>query len=157
MNKETLDALLIDRALGALSPDTEALLDAYLEHDPDTTIRMEQTLDSVNLARMALQDETPAPLPVFNAPRLVRRRRQIRYTLQAAGMAATLMIGLTLGINFPDTSGTVPPQLASVVPEAGSGIWAMAPNRLEKKTVRPARWKWHSPVQHPERINEGEL
>ena len=49
MNKMNLDALMVDRALGALSPDTEALLEAYLSQNPGMAMDMDRTTDTVDL------------------------------------------------------------------------------------------------------------
>jgi hypothetical protein len=162
MNKESLDALLIDHALGALPPDPEALLAAYIVQNPETAADLEQTLNAVGLARNALYEEDSTSLPLFCAPRKARHRQQLRRTLQVSSMAATLAIGLTFGLYLGDTSrNTVPYPIytsAETVPAPSpeSGIWSITPERLIRKPARPARWKWHSPVHQPERINQGD-
>ena len=159
MNNETLDALLIDRALGALPPDTEALLAAYMVQHHGRAADLERTLNAVGLVRNALKEEGSAPLPDFRAPRTVRQQKQHRYTLQAAGMAAMLAIGLTFGrylFDAPNNLQTHPIDVAVITeptPIAQNGIWSITPARLERKAARASRWKWNSPVHQPERLN----
>ena len=145
MNKETLDALLIDRALGALPPDTEALLAAYLAQNPAAAVDLEQTLEVVGIARDTLDAEPSALLPEFRAPRTARRRRQYRYTLQFAGMAAMLAIGLTVGRHLSGASTVRPPTSIGVAVQTGptlsseNGIWSISAYLRERQAARSAR------------------
>ena len=162
MNKLNLDALMIDRALGALSPDTEALLEAYLSQNPGMAMDLDRTTDAVDLLRDILKEEPPLSLPDFKAHDLSRQRRRWRGSLQAAGMAATLAIGLFLGRSHMVKSPSVlPAPFVAVVeaepaPQADSGIWSMAPTRRPKRVNRSTSWKWYSPVQQPRYINKGD-
>jgi anti-sigma factor RsiW len=87
MNKTFLDALLIDQALGALSSETEALLEAYLEKAPEQAAEMDHIRSAIDLAREAFHEEDPTTLPAFRAPARLRRRRLRKYSLQAAAIA----------------------------------------------------------------------
>jgi len=154
MNKTTLDALLIDRALGALPPETEALLDAYLEQSPAIAAALDKTCDAVNLARAAFDHETAPALPSFHAPVLARRRKLHRRSLQVIGLAATLAIGFFFGqyhlgrppASVPDSRRAV---IESVPAPKAAGIWSITPERLTRTKKRSSNWKWHSPVQQP--------
>ena len=57
MNETFLDALLIDRALGALPPETEALLEAYLVQNHELMNELDKTVETVSLARNAFKEE----------------------------------------------------------------------------------------------------
>lgn len=162
MNKMNLDALMIDRALGALSPDTEALLEAYLSQNPGMAMDMDRTTDTVDLLRDILKEDSPLSVPEFQAHDLSRRRRWRRGSLQVAGMAATLTIGLFLGrSHMVKSSSDRPTPFVAVVeaepaPQTDSGIWSMAPTRRPKRVSRSTSWKWDSPVQQPRYINKGD-
>ena len=162
MNKEILDTLVIDRALGVLPPETEALLDAYIGQHPESAAVLELTLDAVSGARTLLKNADSAPLPDFRAPRIVRRRKQRRYVVQIAGMAASLIIGIAAGRNLfdaPRDPGSKPVRSReNTVTDstAANRIWAVNPARLKRSPARSVRWKGDTPVHHPERMNEGE-
>lgn len=163
MNKMNLDALMIDRALGALSPDTEALLEAYLSQNPGMAMDLDRTADTVDLLRDILKEDSPVSLPEFQARDLYRRRRWRRGSLQAVGMAATLAIGLFLGRSQmvkSSSSLTVPfAAVAEAEPasQTESGIWSMTPMRRPKSITRSTSWEWYSPVHQPRYINKGEV
>ena len=102
MDAETLERLLIDRALGALPADTEALLAAYLEGEEQATTQGKVLDQTVSLARQALADAAPpdAALPPFPKAKLARaqRTRRLRLaTVQAAALAACVLIGFSVG------------------------------------------------------------
>lgn len=159
MDKPTLDALLIDRALGALSAETEALLDAYLEKVPELAAERDQTRTAIDLAREVFHAESPVQLPEFRAPARLHRRRLHRYSLQAAGMAAALAIGFFIGQYHMDSApGSVPAamhaDLESEPAHEAAGIWSITPDRLRSTPGKASRWKWHSPVQQPQFITQ---
>jgi len=163
MNRETLNALLMDRALEALPSDTEMLLDAYLEQNPEAAAELEQVCEVVGLAKQVLKSEHPVSLPEFRIPLQIRRQKQRRYLSQAIGMAASLMMGLWIGHKVLITP-PAPMPLTAVIEEAKpiqgnkhSGIWSMAPERHRKTSVRPSRWKWTSPIQKPKYLNQGDF
>ncbi len=104
MDTETLDRLLMDRALGALPPDVDSLLAAYLEHDVTGAGRAREFAAAATAARRLLAPAATAPLPPFpaasirNVEEAQRRVRALRYV---AGMAAVLVVGIGLGLVFP--------------------------------------------------------
>jgi hypothetical protein len=107
MNRETLDRLLVDRALGALDADSCELLAAYLVHDGDAAKRAEEFALAAELARGALGAACDSPLPdgephlpPFPAARLARverSRRRLLIITRAASLAACLLLGIAVG------------------------------------------------------------
>ena len=88
---ETLESLLLDRALHHLSPEVTALLDAHLAQDPAAAAEAQALAETIALAKSALAPSTaPRPLPPFTAHHLLaQRHRHSRFRLLAAsaGMA----------------------------------------------------------------------
>ena len=161
MNETFLDALLIDRALGALPPETEALLEAYLAQNRGLVDELDKTVETVNLARDVFKEEESLPLPAYQAPLRIRQRKVRRYTLQTAGMAATLAIGFLFGHYRIDSAPASAPISMHAVAEIepapkAPGIWTITPDRLRRRTRQPSSWKWHSPVQQPKLNTSGD-
>jgi anti-sigma factor RsiW len=159
MNKTFLDALLIDQALGALSSETEALLEAYLEKAPEQAAEMDHIRSAIDLAREAFHEEDPTTLPAFRAPARLRRRRLRKYSLQAAAMAAALAAGFLFGqsrVNPAPLSApaTLRAGLESETVPGTTGIWSITPDRLRSKPEKPSGWKWHSPIQQPRLVTQ---
>lgn len=94
MNKESLERLLIDRALGQLSPDVEELLVEQLAQNRDMARTAEEFTAVVTLAR-ALTKRPPLTI-TFRQPfaALIRRERALRIVAMAASFAVGA--GLTL-------------------------------------------------------------
>jgi hypothetical protein len=115
MNAETLDRLMMDRALGAMEGDVAALLDAYLEASPQAAARARQTRETVDLARRALGspgagDAPPPAYPRLRVQAAARARRRRGLLKQAAALAAVLVIGAALGALV--SSGRLPPKVS---------------------------------------------
>ena len=102
MNQEILENLLIDRALGQLSPDVAALLDDYLAHNPAAAELATTLDDTVALASNILK---PLPHPIKPATdfKVVRFPTPVRLTL---AMAASFAVGI--GITFLAVQGLRP-------------------------------------------------
>ncbi len=106
MDAGTLERLIIDRSLCALSPDVEALLAVHLERTPsdaeaaaafDRTVRLVERATEPPVA----SDRASAPMPLFRD--IERRERLLRWRRRlaaAAGMAAALVFGCILGGQF---------------------------------------------------------
>lgn len=97
MNPVTLDALLMDRALGELAPETAELLDAYLAQHPAAAARANELDATIGQARR-LVSVTPVPLP---APGFLGRASPRRWwrpeTPAWMPLAACLALGALLG------------------------------------------------------------
>jgi hypothetical protein len=103
MNAEILEKLLIDQALGALPPEVESLLKAYLQKDAPANQESRQWEVVVDNAQRSLAAEMPA-LPPFDREKLQARintrknwRRAAQFSAIGAGMAACLVIGMLMG------------------------------------------------------------
>ena len=99
MNQESLESLLMDRAFGALPPETEQLLEAYLSEHPehrDLARHIQQTAD---LARDAIAVEAPLELPPLAIKRSARPQNARPYdTGRWISIAAGLIIGVGIGL-----------------------------------------------------------
>lgn len=123
MTEETLDNLLADHALGALPPDTAALLEAYLAANPAAQNNAAHTHALVHLARQALADTSPRELtlPPLHFPASRRWRTAAWTALATTGMAACLALGFWCGSARPAQSPTNSPIATTVnrAPPAG--------------------------------------
>ncbi|MEE8171094.1 MAG: hypothetical protein V3T70_11165 [Phycisphaerae bacterium] len=166
MESEVLERLMIDRSLGALAADSEALLDAYLADRPGARREAAAYARTADLVGRSLPASLPAKLPAFPratlaaGERVFRRWRLVR---QGAALAACVVIGVGLG-----AGGFRAPLVDSGVPhpQAGARVGAVPvqapPNAAQVWSVR--RWtdrvrgssrsgavgvKWHSPISRP--------
>jgi hypothetical protein len=171
MKTETLEALLIDRALGALSSEVAELLENYLIQNPDTARQANSLLSTVQLARTAMA--TPSPLkncvpPLDRVRRALAVQRSRRFLWQMSKLAACVALGLAIGLaarsggrsgGMPNAAAVaVRPAAGSVEPAAGRNrFWALAnfaPDKAEHATAVDGpdsryRLHWDSPVKMP--------
>lgn len=152
MDAETLERLLLDAALGALGPDTAALLAAYLSHDPAAAAEARRCTELVRAARRALAATMPADasVPPFPETRLraarARANRWIRLrrvSLAAAVMLAAFGLGSLTRWSGEGTSAPGgPPRPASAEPVAAAaapprgGIWSLPSRASADESVR---------------------
>jgi hypothetical protein len=168
MKQEILDRLLIDRALEALTPDVAALLDAYLEQEPQQAPAAEEFRTAVRLARLAAPPAPAVPLPPLKlAP--MPEARPARLDLWRAWWPAELAAAFVLGIGltFWAVRHTEPaptriesrPRMAALAasePATPSAFWSLERlASLEPKVAapRPPRLTWRSIMQNPELVN----
>lgn len=171
MDAETLERLLMDRALGGLTPDVEALLDAYLERDSHAAARAAEFQAAAIAARRVLSTGSSAALPPFPAVRLEHIghvRRRLVLVRNVAGLAAALVLGVGLGAAYfrhvgERAGGAVPlPGAApakvvavasTVTPSRGSADFWSAQRLYEQmrsvKRPETPRVFWSSSVQLP--------
>ncbi|MEW6251160.1 MAG: hypothetical protein AB1716_10970 [Planctomycetota bacterium] len=171
MNAEVLERLMLDDALGALPPDTQALLRGFLELDHSTAGRAREFAETVSVARRLL---TPAgagaerPMPAFPARRIRRaiwQGRGLRVMTRAAGAAAVLMIGVFVGANLWSSApvGSTQPAKTAVAIEnvakeaSPDSIWSAERWHERSRQARHAgggaRLRWRS-VLEPELTDE---
>jgi anti-sigma factor RsiW len=166
MDRELIERLATDRALGALSADAGQLLDAYVQHDPAAAAVVNEIERTVGLARTVLRDEPVKSMPAFpvagfaEIERWQRRTRRLRYV---AGLAACVMVGLGLGrLSAPMRTEIVPSLPVTVVDatatvspspvESGGSFWSVdrMRQRIQQRPVAsPRSVKWISPATPP--------
>ncbi len=175
MKTETLEALLVDRALGALPPEAGELLEAHLACDPEAARQAAGMEETIRLARQAVALPRPLPAPPLSCAQLrgklkARRRRALAWELSR--LAAAVLFGLTLG--WHARNGGAPSRAAALAPHAGpgrpavvadhekpldsaGGFWALS-RFLAAQQARPtaggrrcgqSRLQWESPVKIP--------
>jgi hypothetical protein len=115
LERERIERLAIDQALGGLEPDVDALFTAYLKGEPASAQVAAAITDTAQLARRALTQGEPridagaGPLPPFRADcqRSVARgpAHVMRLTRAAAAMAACLLAGSLRGAALARQAG----------------------------------------------------
>jgi anti-sigma factor RsiW len=108
MKPDVIERLLMDRALGHLDPDVDALLADYLANDASATTQARELQALVHLASAAVRQPVLATPPPNQIYRLVWRHR----AEQALALAASFVIGagitaLALRVNLRHENNTV--------------------------------------------------
>lgn len=107
MKPETLESLMIDRALNELQPEVGELLDAYLAQNPAAAAGVAQIEDTMRLARQAVPvpEEVPQRAFVPNSFSEPRRHAWLEWLrvprLEFVRVMAGLALGLALGWMLP--------------------------------------------------------
>jgi hypothetical protein len=90
MKPDVMERLLLDRALGRLDPDVDALLADYLVNDASAATQARELQDVVHLASQAVRQPLLAVEPPNQIHRIVWRHR----AEQALALAASFVIGV---------------------------------------------------------------
>jgi hypothetical protein len=134
LDSERVERLAIDRALGALDEDVDALLAAYLELEPDAA-RVAAGVDgTARLARESIgsiggvDQRDTSPLPPFPADRLRKAghggSRAMRLAGIVAALAACVVAGSLLGATLARRASVAPggaPVVRQEPPPANDG------------------------------------
>jgi anti-sigma factor RsiW len=124
MNTESLEALLIDRALGQLSPEVEQLLAEYLASRPEAAHLAAELAETVALAASVLQQPAPrVTLPPQAVVSLPRPRFRPVLAIAASFVAGACVSFFALRIPAPQQ----PPAFAPVVVPAQPHRMEIAP------------------------------
>jgi hypothetical protein len=166
MTPETLERLLLDRALGILPPDTDELLAAYLSRDATAASRGREYAAVTAGARQVLRGDPAAALPPFPVARIGQARRtqrSLRMVRSVAGLAAAVLCGVGVGTwGLSRTTDEVRPASSpavqyasakSAVPDAAASFWSAARLCAAAQVAKPAgpgRLVWYSPISKPE-------
>jgi anti-sigma factor RsiW len=174
MKTETLEALLLDHALGELSSEVVELLEAHLAHNPEAARQAAGLASAVQQARQAVAVSQEAPRRSLAVERLRQTqmtRRRWAFTWELARLAACVVLGLALGwyghtARIATVAATaVPPRVAAVglpsAPEGANDFWSLANleaaqrerQPVESRTTSRYRLQWDSPVKMP-RVEE---
>jgi anti-sigma factor RsiW len=159
MNEQALEKLLMDDALGALSPEASELLAEYVRANPGAESESKHWRAIANSARRALDAPQSASLPEFRLRqfRLVDTRRILGYGLATAAATA---IGIGIG-RFLPAERPVGSPMALVVPagfaraseSSGAGDFWSSQRLLasaasaHRSSGRPLLWT--SPAKEP--------
>lgn len=165
MDAEALERLMLDRGLGALSPDCETLLAEYLDMRPEAAAACRRIDQTIDLARRALGEGPAEPLPAFPAERLLRARRSHRGWKMAGGIvgvAASILIGFGAHAILFRAAPPNAPRLGSYAvansggqraseADYGSGFWSgrRLYERASTTPRQPAKLIWDSPAKVP--------
>ncbi len=170
MKPETLEALLLDRAMGELSPEVAELLEAHLAGVPDAARQAGGLAAVVQQARqaVALPEEAPPPLATARLQRAQAAWRRRAFIWETARLAACVILGLTLGwyvrparvtpvVAAAPTSSAVNASVPPLVSESTHDFWSLARleavqqehQPVESRSTSRYRLHWDSPVKMP--------
>jgi len=90
MKPDVLERLLMDRALGRLEPDVEALLADFLADNPAATAEAHELQDAIQLATEVIR----SPVAVAEMPNQIHRFIWRHRAEQALAIAASFVIGV---------------------------------------------------------------
>jgi len=170
MNPETLESLLLDRALGELSPPVAALLEEHLARDPAAARRAAALAETLHLARRSIADTTPTPalrsrtdLNWFR--RAAWQARRQGNLIGLAKLAACLVLGIILGRAIsPEPTSPETTRLATIVaapaatanPGSHPKFWSLARAGEQRGAIsraglndRGSQVLWESPFKSP--------
>jgi anti-sigma factor RsiW len=160
MNDEILETLLLDHALGELSPEVVALLGAHLALDPAANRRAAELAETLRLTRAAVATPLAPPSRKLDLERVRQAQRHAwssaRRT-EVLRLAACLLLGLGVGWSVRTLSTTadfVAPPIAvapmrSAKPEPSVHFWSVArfaPAVMNQENSRRLRWNSTAPV-----------
>src|SRR5438270_592353 len=97
---DTLERLLIDRSLRAVSPDVGELIAAYLDEHPVQNAVAAEVDQTVALAERCLGRNQPVMLPPFPAQAARRAQQSVRrraLVIRIATVAACMFLGFGAG------------------------------------------------------------
>lgn len=170
MKPETLEQLLIDRALGTLPADVGELIEAYLRSDSTAARAAASFTDTARLAREAIgvaESRTPE-FPAERVRSAAAGRRMMNRARFGLSMAACVVFGLGAGwlwfasdAGRPEARRVSPAAPVEVVSLAASrerdtphGIWSVDRilRNVGAKSMRGeaiSKLVWSSPIERP--------
>jgi hypothetical protein len=170
MTPETLDRLMLDDSLGALSDDIRSLLaDRVVVAGSPAAARIAAYRRTVEDARAALKQARRETLPPFPAERLrgeALRLRRRRLAGRIAALAASLVLGLGLGylafgraeapVSLPAPVAVAQPVPLNPEPAPAPAVvtdfWSarrLAAQVMAARPQAPVKVTWLSPVEEP--------
>ena len=168
MDHEMLERLLIDRSLGSLSTETEALLTDYLEYNAVAAALARDFDDTVALAKRFLPEERSKSIPPLPRRKLEQSKKWNQYSLafrKIAVIAACLLIGFLIGLPFSRSSRqsaskmeqVFPLEFAAIVDDSDEfpdhdGFWSLSRYQQKKVNIQRGRRRplvWESLLKTP--------
>jgi anti-sigma factor RsiW len=117
MKPDVLERLLMDRALGRLEPDVEALLADFLADNPTATAQAQELQDAVHLATEVVR----SPVTVAEMPNQIHRFLWRHRAEQVLALAASFVVGVGItalalhaNIGHEDRSVSLTPSVQNV-------------------------------------------
>lgn len=164
MDHETLERLLIDRRLGELTEDTEALLEEVLRLTPDAAPLVEKVDTTLQLASGALRPtESPAsPLPPLHSQTLAIAAGRPSSSTALPGrfaIAAALILTFWLGgrmnssTSSSNTNRESLPQITQIIDASPVNVWSLGQLAARSAQTRPSdstTIQWTSPIARPQ-------
>jgi len=164
LDSETLERILLDRSVGELSPDVEALLFAFLADNPQMAQMAKQADQTANMAHRALRLDhadkvADLPPPAFLHKRSTRKRRRLLPALQTLAVAAVIVMAFWLGrqttpqpLHRPTLVQSRVDQHLETPVDSQGGFWSVA--RLQRAySSRPSSnhrmIQWPAPLRRP--------
>ncbi len=154
MKTETLEALLLDRALGQLTPEVAELLDEHLAQNPAAAARAAALTGTVDLARTAVRVDDDTNIPTLATwPKVERTAWWSSALTQGLRLAACVALGVVVGwaIRRPEPAAPVIAQVHAravtvTSPSAADAFWINARRTAETaaRTPEPRRTAWES-------------
>lgn len=135
MERDTIERLAIDRALGELDPDTTMLFDTYLAEHPEAERWARPMTKTCDRTREAIvrKTQTHAAIPWPKPARLlpIHRAAIVRW---AAVIAVSALLGVTVGrwSRPPQPAGPGAVVVRTVEPDTGPEGWRKILNEPEQ-------------------------
>lgn len=160
MNRQTLQQLMKDQALGALAPEVSALLDDYVSRDAAAAAELRALQETTALAAAAFRtSDANVSVPPFSRTAIETATRRHRSWLRVRPLAQAACILLAFGLGWRvSTSRPTPMQPESVAqrfdtlpPSRMASIWSISPERLDRPNELPRATgsRWNSPLKWP--------
>lgn len=166
LDNQTLERLVIDRAMGELSGDMAALLDSYLEADQEQLMASRSIMATVADARSSLTRSEDAvtealPPPLFGrfSPRISRVTSAVRGGF--VGFAAAAAIALALWLGYGPTPQAKQMELSRQTMMASdahdaqrgvAGFWSVSDLHRgfsAKRSTENRKIEWTGPITRP--------
>lgn len=145
MNPEALEALVVDRELGELSPEAADLLEAYLRLNPEAHARAGAMAATVGVARATVRKH-PGLAPV---PRLIPVALPGWTSWLARAAAAVLLLGCGIWIGRRAEVGSAVAPAAPLVAASGAPAARAANPWARYQVAFDARRGAYTVARHP--------
>jgi hypothetical protein len=156
MEPQKFEAIFMDYALGATTPEVAALIEAFQEKDADVRRHVAEWRGVTALARRAIPAQEFVNVPIFPRSRLQNALRSAQWRRTAvwgAALAACLMLGYFVGkrgfdrVEVPASSSGVPTALVAAPAAANVPVAAVNEFWSQSRLVAEAQRSAGQPVR----------